>query len=616
MQATRMKDYDMLNKSPATEIDQSTLPDWDLSHLYKSFDDPQIKTDLAKAQNEATSFRTDYFEKVTSLSGDALAKSIARMEALDETLSKIMTYIGLLYQTKLETPEVGKAYQDLQEQITDLSSPLIFYTLELNNIPEADLQKKYAESTALTAYKPWLNVLRLYKDHQLSDEMETLLNDKSVVGSSAWCRLYEESLAALKFPFKGKDLSCTEILNLLSDKDPTNRKEAAETLGKVLGENIRLFTMITNTLAKDKEINDRWRKYPNIVSSRNLANQVEDEVVEALTETVKEHYPVLSHKYYKLKAKWFGSDTLNYWDRNAPLPQDQDPPFSWKDCQNLVLTAYEEFSPEMAAVGKRFFDEGWIDAKVYKGKTSGAFSHPSVPSSHPYILVNYLGKSRDVMTVAHELGHGVHQVLASKQGYFKSHTPLTIAETASVFGEMLTFRKLLSQKSDPMARKILLASKVEDMLNTVVRQIAFFEFEKKLHTARRQGELSSEQIGEFWMEIQTTSLGPAITFDDNYKNYWAYISHFIHTPFYVYAYAFGDCLVNSLYALYQNTSSPQEKDLFVKNYLDLLKAGGSKKHKELLSPFGLDASQKSFWTKGLAMISSMIKEIEEIDQQR
>lgn len=604
----------MLKKSPQNEIDQKTLPNWDLSHLFASPDDPKIDQELAWGKKAAEDFRSTYFENVRGLSGDGLAEAIKTIEDLEERLGKVMTYTVLLHQTKIDDPKIGQFYQKISEAVTDISSPLIFFTLELNMIEDSVLQNHYKSSESLKAYKPWIDIIRLYKDHQLSDEMERLLNDKSVVGKSAWVKLYEETLTDLKFPFQSQDVTITEILNALSHKDEAKRKEAAESMGKTLGENIKIFTSITNTLAKDKEINDRWRKYPNMVASRNLANQVEDEVVEALTETVKEHYPSLSHRYYKLKAKWFGGEKLHYWNRNAPLPKDDDELITWDQCRSIILDAYGEFSPQMAEIAKKFFDEGWIDAKVYKGKTSGAFSHPSVPSSHPYVLVNYLGKARDVATVAHELGHGVHQYLAAKQGYFKSSTPLTLAETASVFGEMLTFQKLLSKKSDPKARKILLAQKVDDMLNTVVRQISFFEFEKKIHAERRKGALTPDQISNFWQEISAESLGPALVFDENYKNYWSYISHFIHTPFYVYAYAFGDCLVNSLYAVYLKDSQSGQKEAFVTKYLDMLSAGGSKRHKELLAPFGLDASQKSFWQQGLAMIESLITEIEEIEK--
>ena len=443
------------------------------------------------------------------------------------------------------------------------------------------------------------------RPHQLSDEIETLLHEKSVAGRSAWVRLFDETMADLRFPYRNRKLTTTEILDLLSDNDGAVRKEAAKSLGAVLGENVRLFSLITNTLAKDKEIDDKWRKFDRPVSSRNLSNLVEDEVVDALVDAVKDSYPRLAHRYYKLKASWFGGETLDYWDRNAPLPDEDERVIPWEEARKTVLNAYGRFSGELADVGQRFFDNAWIDAPARAGKASGAFAHPTVPSAHPYLLLNYQGKTRDVMTLAHELGHGVHQVLAGGQGHLMSDTPLTLAETASVFGEMLTFQSMLDATTNAKERRVMLAGKVEDMLNTVVRQVAFFEFEKRVHDERRTGELTGERLGEVWMDIQGESLGPAIRFDDEYKNFWTYIPHFIHSPFYVYSYAFGDCLVNSLYSQYENAS-----DGFAEKYLDMLRAGGVKRHKELLAPFGLDASDPAFWAQGLAVVESFLDQLE------
>ena len=386
------------------------------------------------------------------------------------------------------------------------------------------------------------------------------------------------------------------------------RRDAATALGKVLSDNVRLFAHITNTLAKDKEIEDTWRNFARPVSSRNLANYVEDDVVDALVAAVRGAMPDLSHRYYRLKARWFGQDRLDYWDRNAPLPDDENRAIPWDQAVTKVLDAYGRFSPELAAVGRRFFDQAWIDAPVRPGKAPGAFAHPTVPSAHPYLLVNYQGKVRDVMTLAHELGHGVHQVLAGAQGHLMADTPLTLAETASVFGEMLTFRKLLDEAPAPRERRVMLAGKVEDMINTVVRQVAFYEFERRLHDKRRQGELLPDEINALWLGVQGESLGPAIRFDDGYGVYWTYIPHFLHSPFYVYAYAFGDCLVNSLYAAYHNAHEG-----FAEKYLAMLRAGGTLRHKELLAPFGLDASDPAFWDKGLGVIRGFIDELEALE---
>jgi len=457
-------------------------------------------------------------------------------------------------------------------------------------------------------YAAWLRDVGVFRDHQLSDDLEKLLLEKQVTGKGSWVRLFEETMAELRFPLEGEaaSLTASEIFDKLSSKDREVRQAAALSIGQVLQDNIRIFSLITNTLAKDKEIEDRWRGYASPVSYRNKSNLVEDEVVEALTTSVKESYGDLSHRYYGLKAKWMGFDKLEFWDRNAPLPDDDDKRIPWSEAKDRVLNAYGAFAPEMAEIAKGFFDKKWIDAEPRAGKDSGAFSHPTVPSAHPYILMNYHGKTRDVMTLAHELGHGVHQVLAAGQGGLQSDTPLTLAETASVFGEMLTFRAVIDGETDAKRRRVLLAGKVEDMLNTVVRQVAFFEFERRVHDKRREGELSPEALGDIWMAVQDESLGPAFNFTDEYRTYWSYIPHFIHTPFYVYAYAFGDCLVNSLYDVFA-----KGHEGFQAKYLDMLKAGGTLRHKELLAPFGLDASDPAFWKRGLKVVSGFIDELEE-----
>jgi oligoendopeptidase F len=483
---------------------------------------------------------------------------------------------------------------------------LLFFTLELNRLDDAELDAKLADAR-LAHYRPWLRDTRAFRPHQLSDELEKLLHEKYVAGRAAWTRLFDETIAELRFPFRGRELTEPEALDLLSDKDPEVRREAAQIIGEVLGKNTRTFALITNTLAKDKEIEDRWRRFPRPISSRNLSNFVEDEVVDALIAAVRNSYPRLSHRYYKLKARWFGVEELPFWDRNAPLPEEEERTISWSEAEETVLSAYGAFSPEMAAVGGRFFAGRWIDAPVKPGKASGAFAHPTVPSAHPYLLLNYQGKTRDVMTLAHELGHGVHQSLANRQGYLMADTPLTLAETASVFGEMLTFRALLARETDPRRRKIMLAGKVEDMLNTVVRQIAFVSFEQKVHDERREAELTPDRLGEIWLDVQRESLGPALRLDGVYRQYWSYIPHFIHTPFYVYAYAFGDCLVNSLYAVYEDAHQG-----FAERYLAMLRAGGTMRHRELLTPFGLDAADPSFWSRGLSIIAGFIDELERL----
>ena len=580
------------------------LPVWDLSDLFPSPDSPELAAAFEQAEASASAIATAQ-GTLADLSGDDLAAIVGQYETFSETLGRIMSYAGLRYYADTSDALAGKFLGDSQARVTDISGKIVFFSLELNAIEEEALAAKLASSPALARYAPWIDRLRAMKPYQLSDELERFLHDQSVVGSSAWVRLYDETLSAMRFDVDGEELPLEGVLTQMSDADRSKRERAAHALAKVFGENLALFSRVTNTLAKDKEIDDRWRNLPSADASRHLANHVEAEVVDALREAVTAAYPRLSHRYYALKAKWLGLEKLEYWDRNAPLPEKDERKIPWEEARETVLDAYGGFSPELAELAKRFFDNPWIDAPVRAGKASGAFAHPTVVSCHPYVLVNYLGKTRDVMTLAHELGHGVHQLLAAGQGELLSHTPLTLAETASVFGEMLTFQSLLAKESDPGRKKALLASKVEDMLNTVVRQIAFYDFERRVHAERRTGELTADRIGEIWMEVAGESLGPAVNLADGYETYWTYVSHFIHAPFYVYAYAFGDGLVNALYARYREGDPG-----FQQRYFDMLRAGGAKHHGELLKPFGLDAADPAFWDQGLSVIEGMIDELE------
>ena len=585
---------------------QAALPAWDLGDLYAGLDDARIEADLAGAQKDAAGFEVEYRGKLTGLSGAALAAALREYERIEEVLGRVMSYAQLLFSANSANPSHGKFYQTMAERVTTISTHLLFFTLELNLIPEADLSEKLRDP-ALARYESWFRDLRVFLPHQLSDELEKLLHEKEVTGHSAWSRLFDETTTGLRVSVKGEELTLSAALNKLSDPDRAVREAAGKAVGEAMAKNEKLFALITNTLAKDKEITDSWRKYPSPSSSRNRANMVEDEVVAALSSAVKASYGRLSHRYYALKAKWLGLEKLEYWDRNAPLPGDDDREIDWPEAKARVLAAYGGFNTLLAGIITPFFEKNWIDAALREGKSGGAFAHPTVPSAHPYVLMNYHGRTRDVMTLAHELGHGVHQVLAAGQGYLMSGTPLTLAETASVFGEMLTFRSLLDAETDPGRRRIMLAQKVEDMLNTVVRQIAFYEFELRVHAERRSGELLPERIGQIWLEVQTESLGPVFNFAEEYRLFWAYVPHFIHSPFYVYAYAFGDCLVNALYAVYQETG---DKAAFAEKYVEMLKAGGTLRHKELLAPFGLDASVPEFWQKGLDVISGFIDELE------
>ena len=598
----------VFDANPSGGKDLGQLPEWDLTDLYTADDSAELKRDMAWLEGECAAFAADYEGKLATLSANELLTAIQRNEKISEIAGRIMSYAGLRYYQLTTDAGRAKFMSDCQDKITTFTTPLVFWSLEFNRIEDAHYDALMTSNADLARYKPVLDRMRAMKPYQLSDELEKYLHDASVVGSTAWNKLFDETIAGLKFTINGEEKNIEATLDLLSDQNRDEREKGARELARVFGENIKTFARVHNTLAKEKEIDDRWRGFESPQMARHLSNHVEPEVVEALRTAVVEAYPRLSHRYYALKAKWLGLDKLQVWDRNAPLPMEADRTVKWDEAEKIVMDAYGAFDPRMADIAEPFFTKGWIDAGVKAGKAPGAFAHPTVTTVHPYVMLNYLGKPRDVMTLAHELGHGVHQVLAAKQGEFLSDTPLTLAETASVFGEMLTFRKLLAGAKDDTERKVMLAGQVEDMINTVVRQIAFYDFECKLHAARREGELTPEDINALWMSVQGESLGPVFEFMPGYETFWAYIPHFVHSPFYVYAYAFGDSLVNALYTAYT-----EQGDAFKDKYFDMLSAGGSKHHKELLEPFGLDASDPAFWNKGLSMIEGFIDELEAME---
>jgi oligoendopeptidase F len=587
------------------------LPEWNLADLYPGIDAPEVARDLQRMDADCVAFETDYKGKLAERTaqddgGRWLAEAVKRYEAIDDLAGRLGSYAGLVHAGDSVDPAISKFYGDVSERLTAASVHLLFFPLEFNRIDDGVIELAM-QAPELGHYRPWIEDLRKDKPYQLEDRVEQLFHEKSQSGYTAWNRLFDQTISGLRFKVAGKELAIEPALNLLQDRDGAKRKAAAEALAKTFKANERTFALATNTLAKDKEISDRWRGFADVADSRHLNNRVEREVVDALVGSVRAAYPRLSHRYYRLKAGWFKKKKLPHWDRNAPLPFAATGTIAWPDARNMVLTAYRGFSPEMASIAERFFTDRWIDAPVRPGKAPGAFSHPTTPSAHPYVLMNYQGKPRDVMTLAHELGHGVHQVLAAKNGPLMAPTPLTLAETASVFGEMLTFKRLLNETKNAKQRQALLAGKVEDMINTVVRQIAFYSFERAVHTERKNGELTAERIGQLWLSVQGESLGPAIEIRPGYENFWMYIPHFIHSPFYVYAYAFGDCLVNSLYAVYEHAQSG-----FAERYLAMLAAGGTKHYSELLKPFGLDAKDPKFWDGGLSVIAGMIDELEEM----
>ncbi len=596
-------------KKSAARTGSGKLPEWNLSDLYAGIDAPEVARDLARMDAECVAFETDYKGRLAEGAakeggGKWLAEAVRRYEAIDDLAGRLGSYAGLVHAGDSVDPAISKFYGDVSERLTAASLHLLFFALELNRVDDATIDRAM-QTPELGHYRPWIEDLRKDKPYQLEDRVEQLFHEKSQSGYTAWNRLFDQTISGLRFKVSGRELAIEPTLSLLQDRAGEKRKAAAQALAKTFKANERTFALVTNTLAKDKEISDRWRGFRDVADSRHLNNRVEREVVDALVGSVRAAYPRLSHRYYRLKAGWFKKKKLAHWDRNAPLPFSATGTIAWPEARDMVLTAYRGFSPEMARIAERFFTDRWIDAPVRPGKAPGAFSHPTTPSAHPYVLMNYQGKPRDVMTLAHELGHGVHQVLAAGNGALMAPTPLTLAETASVFGEMLTFRRLLAETSSARQRQALLAGKVEDMINTVVRQIAFYSFERAVHTERRNGELTAERIGEIWLGVQGESLGPAIDIRPGYESFWMYIPHFIHSPFYVYAYAFGDCLVNSLYAVYEKAS-----DGFAERYLAMLAAGGTKHYSELLKPFGLDARDPKFWDGGLSVISGMIDELE------
>jgi len=608
LKSTYLREIELVrDKADPGSSQIKNLPEWNLDDLYSSENDKNLTIDLKWLDKECTKFENDFKNKLSKLSAQNFLKCILRYEKIQNISGRIMSFAGLKYYQSTTDPKRAKFLADMQDKITVSSSKLVFFSLEINNIDNKKINSLLKGDVQLSRFKPIFDSLRKMKNHQLSTELEAFLHDQSVVGTSAWNRLFDETIAGLKFTINNEELNIESTLNLLSDNDRKTRELGAKEVARVLGKNINIFSRITNTLAKEKEIEDRWRKMPSPQFGRHLSNDVEPEVVEALRNAVVSAYPETSHRYYKLKAKWMGLKKMEIWDRNAPLPNQDNQIVNWADAQKTVLDAYRDFSPKMAEIAEPFFHKGWIDAEVKAGKAPGAFAHPTVTNVHPYIMLNYLGKPRDVMTLAHELGHGVHQVLAAKQGELLSSTPLTLAETASVFGEMLTFNKILGNADSNAERKVLLAGKVEDMINTVIRQIAFYDFECKLHEARSLGELTPSQINEIWMSVQVESLGPCFNFMEGYETFWAYVPHFIHSPFYVYAYAFGDGLVNALYSV---TRSLPNFDL---KYLKCTSWWVQTPFRAL-KPFGLDASDPKFWNKGLSVISKMIDELEMMEE--
>lgn len=578
---------------------------WDLSDLYSSTNDPQLKTDKTEILKEADNFAAKYKGRIAELSVTEFKEMLQAYEAIQDKAGKIGSFAYLQWSTDTANTDFGKLLQESNELGSELSQKLVFMDIEWLKVDDARAQK-LIESKELSFYKHYLEVSRLYKEHVLEEKQEQILSAKSVTGSSAWIRFFDETLGAARFELDGETLTEQEVLSKLHESDREQRKRAHASLTKTFRELSRQFTFIFNTLLADKASNDKLRKYPDWISSRNLSNETDDETVDTLIGAVTSHYGLVQ-RYYKLKAKLLGLDEMKDYDRYAPILQNEVS-ISWMEAKEKVLDSYTNFHPKMGEIVREFFDNNWIDAAIVPGKRGGAYSASTVPSVHPYVFMNFDGKIRDVQTLAHELGHGVHQYLSRQHGPLQAGTPLTTAETASVFGEMLVFQKLMKELDDPKEKLALLVGKIDDTIATVFRQISMNRFENAMHTARRtEGELTTERFSELWLAQQKALYGDSISLTDEYGLWWCYIPHFLHTPGYVYAYAFGELLVLALYEEF--TQHPKG---FADNYLELLSAGGSEWPHDLVAKMGLDITDTEFWNKGLNAFERMVSEAEEM----
>ncbi len=591
-------------------MSEEKLPGWDLSDLYKGIDDPRIDADFEKYRKFCRSFAKKYKGKLAGLDGAELARALRSYEKNSLIGSRIGGFAYLNMVTQMKNAEAMAFYQNVSEKLTDYSKPLIFLSLEINRLPAAKIAGWLKNSQA-AFYKPWLERVRRFKKYELSEPVEEVLLEKSMTSSSAWVRLYEETSSRLQYEVDGKTYNDAEISKLLLHKDAAVRHKAGAEINRVAEANADLFTFVYNMVIKDKAIEDEKRGFKLPMSSRNMSENVSDQMVETLAETVRANYKNIAHRFYKLKAKWLGVDKISYWDRNAPLPFADDTEYSWGETVSTVLDAYEKFSPELHEIAKEFFDNAWIDVPPRDGKRSGAFCAPVSSDSHPYLLLNFAGKRNDVLTLAHELGHGCHHQTRIKNGELNEYSRMTTEEVASVFGEMITFQSMVAELSDGPEKLALIASKVSDMINTAIRQIAFHFFESRAHLERKNGELSKERLCDIWQEEMAASLGEAVEVGADSRYIWSQVGHFFFLPFYVYAYSFADCLVNSLYEVSQEG---KVKD-FPAKYMKMLSQTAVTDYKQLLKPFGLDPTDSDFWNKGLSLISGYIDELERLDKK-
>lgn len=580
---------------------------WNLNDLYKGLNDKRIKADLKLIHLNSKKFEKKYRNKIKSnnLAANTLLNALKGIEKISEGLGKILSFAHLLFAGDTNNPKHGAFLQSMQEKTTEIRKLLLFFDLEWVSLSNKTAQKLINDKK-LSGYQHFLKHERNYKNHILSEPEEKILAEKANTGSRAFSRLFDEVINNIKFDIKldGKEQSMTEteVLSLQYHPDRKTRKFATESLTDGLEKNSHILTYIFNTLVNDHSINDRLRSYPHIMASRNLSNEIDKKTVRALIDTTVKNFGMVE-TYYNLKKKLLGLKKMSEYDRYAPVLSD-DKIIKYSECKKIILEAFADFSPKMAQIAKMFFDKNWIDAELREGKRGGAFSHSTVPSVHPYVFVNYDGKIRDVMTVAHELGHGIHQYLSRKQGYFQADTPLTTAETASVFAEMLVFHKLIETQNNDKIKLALMCGKLEDIFATVFRQVVLTNFEEKLHTSRRElGELPKEKINEIWMETNKAMYGKSVELTDNYKIWWMYIPHFIHSPFYCYAYSFGELLVLSLYNKYLN-----EGRSFVPKYIDMLSSGGNDVPENIVGKAGVNIKDPKFWQGGFELLDNMVEE--------
>lgn len=578
---------------------------WHLQDLYAGSDDPRLQQDMVWADAAAKRFASDYRSGLHALSAAQLAEAMQQLEAIRQRIGRVGTFRYLSYVTHADQPTYGAALQAYEEAATAIGNQLIFFDIAWNAVDDQRAEE-LLNDPALSHWAHLLRNWRKYKDHLRSESEEQILSEKRVTGRALWERLFDETLTEMRFSLRGKLLTEQEVLTLLSNPDRDLRQDAAESLSKGLESRLHTLTTCFNAILADKALDDRLRNYPHWLSDRNLSNEISDKMVEALEQAVVARYGLVA-RYYRLKAKLLQTSPLMDYDRYAPIP-GAEKRYDWAECQRIVLAAVTDFSPELGVIGQRFFDECWIDAALAPGKRGGAFAHPVTPDVHPYLMVNYTGTVRDVMTVAHELGHGIHQYLAREQGYLNADTPLTTAETASVFGEMLTFERLMREEQDPRQRLALLCGKIEDTFATVFRQMAMHRFEVVMHNARRsEGELSKERLAELWMQTQTEQFGDSIQFSPGYRWWWSYIPHFIGSPGYVYAYAFGELLTLALIQRYRSDSSG-----FVPGYVAMLKLGGSQAPVDVVASTGIDLEDPQIWSRALDYMAGMVDEAEKL----